>query len=1034
MSCTRSLCLIVLPLAAALAGACSETNHAPILGAQSATTDEDTAIDVKVLDGARDPDGDALTVASATATGHRVEIIDQSIIRLTPMRDFHGTIQVDYEVRDGGGASALGHLIVTVRPVNDPPVATGGDRTLHGSHVVMLEGSDVDGDKLTFEVVANPKHGALTGNPPAMQYAPDGGFIGDDEIMYTASDGTATSQPARLALHVSPGAAPVAMAADAAGNEDQQLALTLHGSDADGDALTFTVVTEPKHGSLAGTPPNLTFTPDPDFNGDDAIEFTVGDSYFTSDKAAVAIHVLPVNDAPVATPQAIAAVEDTAIAITLAGTDIDGDPLVFQVKDAPANGTVSAVTGATLTYTPARDFHGTDHFTFTASDGKSTSSPATIDLSVAAVADPPVAMSFARTLNEDTANSITLVGSDGDADPLSFAIGRQPEHGALTGDAPNVTYTPNPDFNGDDSFTYTVSDGTATSDPGTVTLHVTPVNDRPVPVDGAVTTDEDTFVDFTLQASDIDSPTLTYSIVTQPADGVVQSTGGAGGAGRRYVPAHNANGTRSFTFRVSDGSLTADATVTITINPVNDPPVTTDDFTITDPDTALTYDVVANDSDIDGDAVALDSVDPTTNGTAAIVDGKLVYTPNAGFTGFELVGYTVSDGHGGTAHGTAHVGVGMFPPGAPTETIPGMGLTSFSASGADRKPSVSNDGRYIAFSTPNALVSDDTNAGSDVYLYDRGTRSLTLVSVDGTGHAVPGNSTAPQLSGNGRYIAFQSSANTLVAGDSNGKLDVFRYDRITREIVRLSVASGGAQGNNNSFDPAISDDGNLVAFWSIAFNLVASDANGAPDVFVRDVAAGTTERISVGTSGGDADLGSLDPVISSDGRFVAFTSSATNLVAGDGNAKDDIFVRDRVAATTTRISVSTNGGEANDSSRIAAMSRDGRFVSFLSAATNLVPNTSNALYVRDLQSLTTTRAPATSTSQQSGDLSGDGRFAVSFDFTGLLVSDRFGGTSVRPVGTANWLWPAISDNGNYIVALESANNARMFIISNGLNP
>lgn len=1029
MSCTRPLYLIVLPLAAALAGACSESNHPPIVAAQTATTDEDTPIDLKVLEGARDPDGDALTVTSASATGHRVEIVDQSILRLTPMRDFHGTIQVDYEVSDGVTTEVIGHVIVTVRPVNDPPVATGGDRTIHGSHEVMLEGSDVDGDKLTFEVVANPEHGTLTGNAPAMQYAPDGGFIGDDEIMYTVSDGTATSQPAKLALHVSPGAAPVATAAEVSVNEDLQLALTLQGSDADGDALTFTVATDPRHGALAGTPPNLTFTPDPDFNGDDAIEFTVSDSYFTSAKATVAIHVLPVNDAPVATPQAIAAVEDTPIAITLAGTDIDGDALVFQVQDRPANGTVSAVTGATLTYTPARDFHGTDHFTFTASDGKSTSSPATIDLSVASVADPPVAMSFARTFAEDTASSITLVGSDGDGDPLSFAIAHQPEHGVLTGDAPNVTYTPNPDFNGDDSFTYTVSDGTTTSEPGTVTLHVTPVNDRPVAVDGAVATNEDTAVDFTLQASDIDSPNLTYSIVAQPADGTL--TIGSGPV-RRYTPARNANGTRSFTFRVSDGSLTADATVTITINPVNDPPVTTDDFTITDPGTALTYDVVGNDSDVDGDAVVLDSVDAPANGAAAIANGKLVYTPNAGFTGVELVGYTISDGQGGTAHGTAHVGVGTFPPGAPTETIPGMGFTGFSSTAEDRKPSVSNDARYIAFSTPMALVSDDGNSTNDVYLYDRGTRSLTLVSVDGTGHAA-GGSTAPQLSGNGRYIAFQSSATTLVAGDSNGKIDVFRYDRITREIVRISVASNGTQSNNNSFDPAISDDGNLVAFWSIAFNLVASDANGASDIFVRDVAAGTTERISVGTSGGDADLGSLDPVISSDGRFVAFTSSATNLVAGDGNGKDDIFVRDRIAATTTRVSVSTNGGEANDHSRSAAMSRDGRFVSFLSSASNLVPNTSSSLYVRDLQSVTTTRAPAP-TFQQNGDLSGDGRFAVSYDFTGLNVTDRFGGTSVRPSGTSSWLWPAISDNGAYIVALESANNARLFIMPNGLSP
>ncbi|HEY6175886.1 MAG TPA: Ig-like domain-containing protein [Kofleriaceae bacterium] len=1030
MSCTRSFTLIALPLAILVVAGCSDGNQTPIVAEQQATTDEDVPVDLNVLDGARDPDGDKLTVTSASAGGHRVEIIDQTTVRLTPMRDFNGTIRVDYEVSDGVTAAVPSHVTVTVRPVNDPPVATGGDRNIHGSDPVTLEGTDVDGDKLTFTIVANPKHGKLAGDAPALQYTPDSGFIGDDAIMYTVSDGTATSQPAMLALHVSPGAAPVATAAEVSVDEDHQLAVTLRGTDVDGDALSFTVETQPEHGKLDGTPPNLSYTPDPDFNGDDALEFTVSDGYLTSNKSTVAIHVAAVNDPPVATPQAVAAVEDTSIAVTLGGSDVDGDAVSFRLGNGPSHGTLSALDGATVTYTPARDYHGPDSFTFTAVDGLgAASNPATIDLNVASVDDPPVAMSFARTLNEDTPNAITLVGSDVDADPLSFTIADGPSHGVLSGDPPNVTYTPSADYNGDDSFTYTVSDGTATSDPGTVTLHVTPVNDRPVAVNTTVTTDEDTAVNLTLQASDVDSSNLTYTIVTPPADGTLTGSG----ATRRYLPAGNVNGTRSLTFRVSDGSLTADATVTITIDPVNDPPTAAADFTSTDPGTALTYDVVANDSDIDGDTVTLDAVDPPAHGTAVITDGKLAYTPNAGFTGIELVGYTVGDGHGGTAHGTVHLGVGTFPPGAPQQVIAAVTDVDVFFSGRERMPSLSDDGRYVAFTTPVALVGADTNNANDIYVYDRSTRSFTLVSKASDGRIGNGNSAHARLSGDGRYVVFQSDSNNLVPGDSNGRKDVFRHDRVTGGTIRVSVASDGTQANNDSFTPEISGDGNLVVFASSAFNLVASDANGTSDIFVRDVAAGTTERISVGRAGGDADLDSTEPAISRDGHFVAFTSSATNLVDGDNNAHDDIFVRDRIAGTTTRVSVSTNGGEANSDSRIASISRDGRFVSFLSFANNLVPGTGSGTFVRDQLSQTTTVPPIAVPSTRA-QLSGDGRFLVNYSSSlGVCIADRFGGGNVRP-GFASWLLPAISDNAQYIATLDTSNGGRLLVIPNPIAP
>jgi hypothetical protein len=1016
-------CLVVLPFATVIAvAACSsgsdamQVNRPPVLVDQQLTTDEDVAVDIHVVDSASDSDGDALTVTRASAGDHHVEIVDGKIVRLTPTQDFHGTIEVSYDVSDGTNSDVTGQATVTVRAVNDAPIATGGSRDIHGSDPIMLTGSDVDGDPLSFEVMGGPAHGSITGIAPKLQYTPEPGFTGDDTITYRVSDGKASSEPADLHLHISPGAAPVAAADAVSVNEDRQLAVTLHASDPDGDAVAFTVVTPPLHGTLGGTPPNLVYTPEHDFNGDDALQFKVSDGFLASEPATVAIHVAPVNDAPVAAPQAIPATEDTSIVITLAGSDVDGDALTFQVKNGPSHGALSSSSGATLTYTPAHDYHGPDSFTFVASDGKLSSSAATVDLNVAAVDDPPVAMSFTRSTAEDTSTPVTLVGSDVDGDVLSYTIATPPEHGVLDGTPPNLTYTPAADFNGSDSFTYTVTAGPATSDPGTVILQVTPVNDPPVAIDGTVNTDEDTAVDLTLQARDVDGPTQTFTIITRPSDGTLSGSG----ASWTYTPAPNANGTRSFTFRVSDGgTVTSSGTVTITINPVNDPPTTRDDFAGTDVDTPLTFSASGNDLDIDGDSLALDAVDVPANGRAEVIGGQLVYTPNAGFTGIEVFGYTITDGHGGSARGTAHVGVGGFPPGAPTETVV---MAAFDPGNRDDAPSISEDGRYIAFSSATAMVSDDTNGHSDVYLYDRGTRTLSRASVASDGSQANDFSFHSHVSANGRYVVFDSFATNLVAGDTNGQSDVFRHDRVTGETVRVSVASGGGQATGSSSMATISDDGNLIAFTSSAFDLAPNDANGATDVFVRDVAAGTTTRVSVSITGNDGDLGSSEAVISGDGRHVAFSSAATNLIAGDGNNLRDIFVRDLVAGTTVRASVSSTGAEANALCSAEWLSRDGRFVSFLSRASNLVSpaTTTNQLYLRDTQAPTTTRPTSTTISSIIwGRLSGDGRYLAEHTSSGILLIDRFAPATINISNGNTWAWPVVSGNGRYVMVVDT---------------
>ncbi len=893
---------------------------------------------------------------------------------------------------------------------------------------LLAGASDPDGDPLTL-VSASPSLGSLERLPDgrSVHVTPLTGSTEPITIRYVVDDGHAHPVTASAVVTIERGnRAPVAFATERALDENGSIELFLNGSDPDFDPLTFTIVTPPQRGTLEGKAPQLRYTPNTGFSGTDTLAYSVSDGRSTSAVATVTLTVLHRNRPPVAISRAATVAEDTSETITVEGTDEEGDALTFRLRSFAEHGSV-VISENRFTYVPVANYHGPDRFTFTVSDGTLVSSFATVDITVTSVDDAPTADNLQRSVNEDGTTSITLSGFDLEREPLSFAIGTEPAHGTVTGTPPNVTYTPAANFNGTDSFTYTASAGPGTSAPATVTLFVAGVNDAPTALDVGVTTAEDTAVDVTLQASDVDGQTLTYALVTTPSDGVVTGIG----ASRRYTPAANATGTRTFTYRASDGPLGANAVVTIAITPVNDPPSAVDDHVATDAGAPLTVSLASNDSDVDGDAVTVTSLGAAAHGEVELVDGKLRYTPEDGFTGVDELEYTIEDPLGLASAALVHVGVGAFPPGAPIETVLALAVDTNDRRNA---PSLSSDGRIIAFTTMNGLVADDNNGLLDIYVYDRGDRSLTRVSKSSAGVPANGASRNAHLSASGRFVVFESIANDLVPGDTNAAFDVFRHDRVTGETVRVSVATGGGQGTGTSVEGRISDDGNLVVFGSTAFDLVANDANGAADIFVRNLTTGTTTRASASVSGGDADLASTDAVISGDGRFVAFASPATNLVAGDANLVSDVFVRDLAAGTTARVSISSTGIEANGLSLAPSLSRDGRFVSFLSVATNLVAGgTGTRVYVHDRQAVTTTRPVSTISAW--ARLSGDGRYLAIMDtsFSGVVsICDRFAATTVVPPGATGWRWPTFSRDGRYVAVITAAGAGTLVVAPNPL--
>lgn len=333
--------------------------------------------------------------------------------------------------------------------------------------------------------------------------------------------------------------------------------------------------------------------------------------------------------------------------------------------------------------------------------------------------------------------------------------------------------------------------------------------------------------------------------------------------------------------------------------------------------------------------------------------------------------------------------------------------------GGSYDPALSSDGRYVAFSSFASNLSDDpvvtdANGVSDVFLQDRIAGEMLLVSSARNGAQGNAASSQPDVSDDGEFVAYQSAASNLITEDTNEASDIFRFDVADGRTIRVSVANNGTQSNGESGvgGPSMSADGNVVAFASDATNLVPGDTNGASDIFVRDIAAGTTRRVSVSSSGAQANGPSYMGAISGDGNFVVFSSSADNLVAGDTNGTQDVLIRNLSTGNTTLVSLSTTGVEGNSDSLSPAVSSDGRYVAFVSYATNLVQGDDNFrtdVLLRDRQAGTTLLASR-------AQLDGTVAVGTSFDPAVSTFTTNAGGTHVLVAFASNApdIWP--SDN------------------------
>jgi hypothetical protein len=638
-------------------------NDPPVAVDDTATTDEDTAVTVAVLANDTDPDNDTLDVVYTTGVTNGAAVVNANeTVTFTPTAGFHGTVTFDYSVTDGNGGSDLGTVTITVNPVNDPPVANDDAATTDedSSVTVNVLDNDTDPENDTLEVTAVTQgaHGTVTLDP--VTYTPAANFHGADSFTYTVSDGTGGvggTDTATVNVTINEtNDAPIANDDTATVAEDSSVTVNVLGndSDADNDTLNVTAVTQGTNGSVTLNP--VTYTPNANFHGTDSFTYTVSDGNGGTDTATVNITISPINDPPVANDDTASVVEDDSVTVNVLGNDSDADNDTLTVT-AVTQGAHGTVTLNPVTYTPSPNFFGTDSFTYTIADGNGGMDTATVTVTIAPSNDNLTANDDSATVAEDGSVTVTVLGNDSDPenDVLSVQSVTQGTNGSVAIVGSQVTYTPNANFHGADSFTYTASDGNGGTDSATVTITVTPVNDAPVAGDDTASVVEDGSVAITVLGNDadVDDDLLSVTSVTQGTHGTVVINGDDTVT---YTPAADYNGSDSFTYTVSDGESDDTATVTVTVGAANDAPIASNDSASTSEDNPVTVTVLGNDTDPENDTLSVASVTQGTNGAVVInANNTVTYTPAANFHGADSFTYTASDSNGGTDTATVTV-------------------------------------------------------------------------------------------------------------------------------------------------------------------------------------------------------------------------------------------------------------------------------------------------------------------------------------------------------------------------------------------
>ena len=682
-------------------------NDAPQISDLEISTKEDTAKDIDALATAIDVENEALKISSTSTAYHGAVLVngEGTLIIYTPDPDWNGPDSFTYTVTDTGGASTTKTIYISVDPVSDSPVAEDVEETINedSAVTVLLAGNATDpdialnGDQIKITSVTGAAHGEITipEDGQTFTYTPNANWNGKETLTYTVSDLALNSDSATAIINVSAvNDDPVAENDSVNATEDTPIPVDILANDEDvdmdfeGDNLSIVSVTKPAHGSvdIATDYKSLTYTPVINFYGEDTFTYVMTDSHGRHSEATVTVEVASVNDAPVISTITDKTINEDTSTGALAFTVSDVDNLITDVQVSAESADTGMIPSGNITLTnegdgqftivllPAENVNTTNNgtkanspvkITISASDGSSTSEMS-FNITIDPVNDDPLASDDTASTNEDTPKDINVLENDSDIEGeiLTVSTVGLASHGttAISSDKKFVTYTPAANFNGDDSFTYTVSDTSGGKQTANVSVSVASVNDAPVANNDSMTFNEDivTTIDVLANDTDVDISSnpgyesLTIDSVGTPSHGSAEITSNK----IVYTPAANYNGSDSFTYVIKDqSSVTSTGTVNLTIKPVNDPPIFTNlnNTYLVDEDNSITINFNISDVETTTESLMLQVV---SQNQTIVSDSKVVLsglgdgdtatslkiTPNANQNGNVTFKLTLGDG------------------------------------------------------------------------------------------------------------------------------------------------------------------------------------------------------------------------------------------------------------------------------------------------------------------------------------------------------------------------------------------------------
>jgi subtilisin family serine protease len=467
----------------------THVNHPPEPEVDYAILDEDTSAVIDLLANDKDPDGDPFALISFSEPAHgALERLPDGTLRYTPEKRFFGADNFSYKIADSFTLEGRADVNILVKHVNHPPDGPDLDFTLNrnSSLDIVLAAEDPDQDDLSFKIVRGPEHGEILAYPAIAGYSPKKGYSGNDSFTYRANDGQSDSREITVNLTVTDKNNPPRIGDQSLiTRRDRNRPVQLSATDADGDPISFRILTFPGHGALSGMDGDYTYKPEPGFLGMDGFTVEASDGVGGTTPGHIEIKVTDQNTPPVASGGTLKVRSDTPTSATLNATDPEADPMTFTILSPPLNGALSGA-APKLTYTPNAGFTGPDRFTFKAGDGELESAEATVTLSIEPLNHPPVATNQTIHVERNTSTRLSLAVTDEDGDPLASPILKGPKHGRLFGRGTAFTYVPNPDYVGDDEFTYKVWDQHTYSKPARVSITVAPAPPDSRPSFGSV--------------------------------------------------------------------------------------------------------------------------------------------------------------------------------------------------------------------------------------------------------------------------------------------------------------------------------------------------------------------------------------------------------------------------------------------------------------------------------------------------------------------------------------------------------------------